>query len=212
MTIAYRSATLYGLTLTIKDWSAISGVKYQLIITRLNKGCPPKLAIFTPVRVKKKFTLYGKYMSLTKWSRISGIPLPRILSRLAIGWSEKQSIFSPLQSHKVDRSDAMLSIYGVNRPISDWAKISGIMPLTIYWRLEHGWPPKLAVFARTDDEAAPMRVKYDRLFAKNIDDLNEPDLRNRPRMFAFRSRRSSEIADLAYHGEFSESWDLFGDQ
>jgi hypothetical protein len=52
----------------------------------------------------------------------------------------------------------LVEIYGLNKPVSFWAELSGTPDKTIYARLDRGWEGKRAVFTPPRKITRPVRV------------------------------------------------------
>jgi hypothetical protein len=50
-----RNLTIDGVTRCVMEWSEVSGIKRVTIYKRLDRGIPPKEAVFTPIDKTKSF-------------------------------------------------------------------------------------------------------------------------------------------------------------
>lgn len=76
------------LTLTTKEWGDLTGLRPNLIASRLKKGWMVVEALGFKVKTKHHSLTYnGTTLSIKKWSEVTGVSLAAIKSRLRRGWS-----------------------------------------------------------------------------------------------------------------------------
>ena len=98
---AAKTFEIDGESLTLLEWSKVSGIPRSSISSRLGIGWPLREAVFLPLgsqpyyhTSKKKNHLVafnGQTLSLTQWSKITGVKAPTIRARLKRGLSPEQA-------------------------------------------------------------------------------------------------------------------------
>jgi len=89
----------------------------------------------------------GKCKPLGVWAIKFNIPRSLLEARLNRGWPTGKA----LRTKKIDRSKIM-TINGVSMTITDWAKIHGQNPVTVFSRIRRGWPMRKAILGTTKRE------------------------------------------------------------
>lgn len=107
-----RTAKLYvhdGKTLTVQQWSKVTGINVKTIRCRLRDG----LSIADALRPERTasprlYTHDGKTMTLSAWAKHLGIPRTTLRTRLdQRGWSIEQALTTPVKSNaSVERKAA----------------------------------------------------------------------------------------------------------
>lgn len=59
-----------------------------------------------------------------------------------------------IEQHNNRRDNLTFTFYGKKLTVAQWAKIAQTKPMTIYCRLDDGWPPKLAIWLPTQKRNA----------------------------------------------------------
>jgi hypothetical protein len=88
-------------------------------------------------------TFQGETLMMSEWARRLGLPGGALRSRLNKGWSVERALTTKVGAPK--SSENWLTINGVRRTQADWARTTGINPITLGQRLRNGWPPEKAI-------------------------------------------------------------------
>ena len=89
-----RFLTLGNNTLTIKDWSLLTGISVVTIKRRLKDGWPLVYALSVPTK-PEMIEHDGETMSLADWATRTGISATTLYMRLRLGWSPSQALTVP---------------------------------------------------------------------------------------------------------------------
>ena len=92
--------TFNNQTLTITEWSEISGIKRRTIQNRIDDGWPAQRAIFEPLGLRMKSSsritsFNGVTKNLSQWAENLGITQSAISTRIKRGWSVEKAITTP---------------------------------------------------------------------------------------------------------------------
>lgn len=74
----------------------------------------------------------GRVQTIAQWARELGIAANTIAVRLRIGWSPERALTAPACNGR------LVTIDGVSKTMSDWARAHGLKRGTISWRHRHG--------------------------------------------------------------------------
>ena len=92
--------TYNGTRHTLKEWSDIYGIDYQILFNRINVyNLSFEEAISKPVdKVSRYLTCNGLTLSMADWARVTGIPYSTIKSRLNIlHWTVEKALSTPVR-------------------------------------------------------------------------------------------------------------------
>lgn len=99
--------TAHGKTLTIRQWSAETGISVGTLRFRLAHGWTMEDAVTRPVGSRlndtpeeqrkrigasRGYTALGKTMTIAQWAEETGLPAGTIRNRLSQGWSEEDAV------------------------------------------------------------------------------------------------------------------------
>lgn len=82
-------------TLTILEWSKITGLTTRVIKDRVRMGWSAEKALSTPLVRPKKLTYRGLSKTIPEWSKVTGIAYKTIGERLRNGWSIEKALTKP---------------------------------------------------------------------------------------------------------------------
>lgn len=116
--------TFDGVTQSLTDWALDYGITPETIRRRLSKGWPVAKAITTPIPAKPGDKLTGAYIDAALDEAKPSTPKAK----------------TPKRPHARRASDIHLTFNGVERSLSEWAKLTGINHATLRWRHKNGWP------------------------------------------------------------------------
>ena len=97
-----------GETHTLAEWSAVLGIRYQILINRLDRcGYSIEKAFdIKDLRRQRLITYKGKTMNLREWSDELKIPYYCLRSRLNCShWTVEQAFETPYESYKWERKN-----------------------------------------------------------------------------------------------------------
>ncbi|UWR59114.1 hypothetical protein [Phaeobacter inhibens] len=103
-----------------------------------------------PAKVRRSSNIYltfdGQERSLSDWVKLTGIKHATLRYRLKNGWPVADILNEPVMTGTAKRlgkkrraSDIYLTFNGVERNLSEWAKLCGIHHKTLRFRLKNGW-------------------------------------------------------------------------
>ncbi|UXN61722.1 hypothetical protein [Phyllobacterium zundukense] len=107
--------SLDGRTLTLAQWSKVTGIKVKTLQARLDRGWSNQQTFETPLRgitdrlrvsrknIAKLYECDGRALSLRQWSVVTGIPHQTLYARLSYGWSIERAIHEPQHRHNPSR-------------------------------------------------------------------------------------------------------------
>jgi len=171
--------TVDGVTLPLGAWAERVDMDPQTLWARHKLGMDDKTAVTMPVRAQiTSLTIDGVTCTLERWAHKAGADAAAVTRRLENGCEPKLAVFAAGQTVTVGRDglpSAIISndevvvetraatprrfiarngypitIDGVTRSQSEWARIANVTIGTIRRRLALGLDPKAAVFARPD--------------------------------------------------------------
>ena len=94
-----ESYTYNGETHTIKQWSEITGIKYNTLYMRLTRGKMKfEDAITMPMRVvitPEVLEVNGERLTVRQWSERTGLTMKCIYERLRSGYSYEDAVLTP---------------------------------------------------------------------------------------------------------------------
>lgn len=82
-------------------------------------------------------TINGETKTPAEWARLSGVPRATVVSRVKLGWAGSK-IIEPI-NHNNTKGKTFITINGVTKTPSEWAKLSGVSRTTIISRVKLGW-------------------------------------------------------------------------
>ena len=121
-----------GLTLSVREWSARTGIKPATIRFRLARGHTVAEALTTPTQ-ETALTHDGLTLSVSAWARRTGLPLTTIRGRLERGQSAAEALTTP------KREVPTLTLDGETMGLPDWSARTGLPLRTIHDRMTKGW-------------------------------------------------------------------------
>jgi hypothetical protein len=97
-------------------------------------------------------TVNGETRCASEWAEITGVSAGTILYRTHAGWTPAQAVgleppVAEPGGHRGCITKAAITVNGVTRNRSDWARRAGVSRETIRQRIAAGWPVELAVTA-----------------------------------------------------------------
>ena len=90
-------------------------------------------------------TVNGQTHTLAQWARMADISPTSLLHRLARGWDLEQAIKTSALTDTTRRNNLDLTFEGQTLCLAEWARKTGIGPVTIRQRLKLGWPVEKAL-------------------------------------------------------------------
>lgn len=93
--------TYNGKTLTLKEWSRQSGIKYDTLRSRVvRRNIPFEIAIDND-NFDKTVEINGERHTVTEWCKIKNIKSGDVFSRIHRGWSKIDAITVPIKCNKI---------------------------------------------------------------------------------------------------------------
>lgn len=93
-----HTLTARGVTKTLAEWAAESGVSRGTILARLARGWPEERAISEPRQfvgsagARHYLRHDGKRLTISAWARETGIQRTTIMRRISMGWTVKEAL------------------------------------------------------------------------------------------------------------------------
>lgn len=85
------NVTAFGRTMCIRDWSIETGIVFETLRHRIQRGVPPEKALTDkPAKTIGLVTAFGKTLSVTDWSRITGLERHFISYKIKSGLSPEE--------------------------------------------------------------------------------------------------------------------------
>jgi len=91
--------TYRGRTLTVAAWADETGLRAQVIRSRLARGWTHDEIFSTPIHDRKarKYEHDGKQLTLHEWASECGIGYETLRNRLDIGWTIDRALSTPVR-------------------------------------------------------------------------------------------------------------------
>lgn len=135
-----RYVLVAGQRLRLSEACARTGIGYFTALRRIQKGMDPARAVRVPVGTAPpiRVTAWGKTRTIARWARSRrvhklGLKAATIATRLRRGMTPEAALSTPL----AHRGDAV-TIEGVTRRASEWARITGLSASTLRSRIYRG--------------------------------------------------------------------------
>ena len=138
---------------TIREWSDILGIEYEVIRDRYYKGWEVKDILEKPKNSHRKLlTLYGETKSLVDWSKELNIGISTLRYRMNNGFSDDEIINGKRSNSKKKESNEEI-LYGKNSSkstiylehdgkkltLKEWGRIVGVHQDTLRNRMKKGY-------------------------------------------------------------------------
>lgn len=142
--------TYNGETHYLSEWAEKTGIRYQTIRTRYNKGLTAKECLKQPLKRHPlpKIVYAGCSLTFQQWAKKLGIDVTIIRSRYYKGWSPKECLFGRKRLSWSPKKIIEITYNGETHGVYGWASILHIQTNTIYNRYYRGWSPKECLFGR----------------------------------------------------------------
>jgi hypothetical protein len=143
--------TVKDKTMTISEWSDISGVPQLKIASRVRAGWDHEAAVFgeaehSPKRAHNLITYQGKTHSIRRWAQILGFKESTLIARIKDGGWEVERAFTEPENACIGgrgksklTSRKMISFGGKTQDAWAWSEETGIPKKVIIQRLIQGW-------------------------------------------------------------------------
>jgi hypothetical protein len=145
----------FGVNQKASEWAKQNAcpVGAGTVLRRIRAGALPETAVtaepFDGTRTKIQHN--GEVRSIAEWANILEVPVHRLHRRLAAGWPV------PRAFSEAPKARFIVTANGKSRPVSEWAKETGLPRGLIVSRIVHlGWSPERAV------TVLPRAIKQDR--------------------------------------------------
>jgi hypothetical protein len=93
-------------------------------------------------RTVRAITYAGETMTISGWARKLGVPSRVLYKRIVLcGWNVQSALTVPLNESR----RKFLTLDGVRRSITEWARVTGVRHGTIHYRINMGWSVERAL-------------------------------------------------------------------
>lgn len=99
-----RRLEFRGRSLTLIEWAEVSGVPYDTVRARADRGWSAEDILTVPVRrvrPKRFLKLNGVRRSIVEWADVIGVPANTLVTRLRMGWSVRRTLTTPHLSERI---------------------------------------------------------------------------------------------------------------
>lgn len=139
---------------TIREWSDILGIEYEVIRDRYYKGWEVKDILEKPKNSHRKLlTLYGETKSLVDWSKELNIGISTLRYRMNNGFSDDEIINGKRSNSKKKESKIMLKYDNKEKSLSEWSKELNINLGTLYNRYYKGWSNEEILYGKNSSKS-----------------------------------------------------------
>jgi hypothetical protein len=127
----------------LKQWCKFYKINYRTVLFRIREmNMTSEEAITTKLKkpFRRMYTIDGETKNIKDWSRHYKIPYQRLLYRLKQHGNIKKAIIDPVIKRNIkSKEDRLIEYNGKKQILSKWAKEYNINPISLYYRLSHGW-------------------------------------------------------------------------
>lgn len=134
--------TYQNQSLTIPQWSRLTGIPPTTIFNRLKLGWSIDQALTRMARTRPRpnasmlqnLTFNGETLPITEWAERTGFSYRVIWTRIKSGWSTERALTIPIRPNRIIEFD------GKSMTLQQWSDQTGIKFGTLRARIESGWP------------------------------------------------------------------------
>lgn len=105
-------------------------------------------------RDSRKLTFKDRTQSIWDWADETKLPYYVIINRMKWGWDAERILTTPVNANFSQKQGKLITHQGRTQNVSQWARELGIKFVTLWWRLNQGWPTEKAFAVKEQDTDA----------------------------------------------------------
>ena len=146
-------------------------------VSRQIAKAPTPAELASARRNGETLTCNGQTRTVTEWSKMIGLTTNTIRNRIKQGWTVEAALTEPAgyrakaepkpEPKASHRPAQTITHNGKTYTVAEWAKVIGVKPMTLHWRLRKGWSveaaltPKLAKRGNLNTQLARYGITHD---------------------------------------------------